>query len=372
MEDNDKKSGYTFLYSVHTGISICDKKNDCPLSILTFNFENHSIFVRDYKFIRSGKILDYGLEFIIKIESDNIEKTTALLKNEVEMLLNLFCFATRLYAGESTLDSIIKNNSSEISDVSFYVYPNSDRHFNQIGIIDLTFFSEIWENFNKCDNDEKRRILRAITWLRKGLNDEKFDEFISNWIGLEILSKIIRKQYVGIVNKNDEWGGLKKVFSDFLKVDESQFENIKNDYRNGIVHGFKELDDDFVREVENFIPILRDGLIVCICKSLKLSDAKIEKVLKLDIKKWRDLPFEIVKGKIENLPDYEKQKKQFPRCFPFIKEIIFEIIDGNKLTYQTDRELNFRLPKGTKFSKGSLETWGDKKSGIEMVENEIK
>jgi hypothetical protein len=371
MEEKGIKSKYGILYSVRTGISICKKKGECQPQILRFNIKDHSVFVKDYKFIRSGKTFDFGLEFIIEIESDDIESTLSLLKNEVEMILNLFCFSTRCYAGSATLESIIKNNSSEIGDATFYSYPTTDQSIKQIGLIDLKFFSDVWENYNKCENDEKQRILRSISWLRKGLNDEKFDEFISNWIGLEILSKMIRKQYIGVVDKNDEWSGLKKIFNDFLHINKTQFEHIKDNYRNGIIHGFRELDDSFVRDVERSIPDLRKGLIACICKSLKLPDKTIQNVLELEIKKWHD-PHQILTAKINNLPDFEQQKMEFPRCFPFIKELTFDILDGNKLNYNVEMEFTFRIPKRASVSTENLETWGNSNSGIENIETEIK
>ena len=373
MGETGKISVYNILYSVSTGISICNQKNDCPISILTFNFKDHSIFVKDYKFSKDGKILDYGLEFIAQINTKNLQQSLNGLENDIEMLLNLLCFSTLCYADKSSLNSIVKiNDSSEEHEVSFYLYPVADKRVNQLCIVDRDFFAQILGNYNKCDTDEKRRILRAITWLRKGLNDEKLDEFISNWIGLEILSKIIRKKYLGTVSKNDKWGGLKKIFNDYMSVDETRFEKDKNDYRDGIVHGFKDLNDEYIHEVEEFTPLLRKGLIASICKSLNLSDKIINQLLKRDLKKWRYFPYEIQQGKIKNIPSFEEQKKQFPRFFPLEKGITFEINEENKVTWQIDMMYEPRAPSGTLITKENLETCCDNKSRIEKIDVEIK
>ncbi|PKL64557.1 MAG: hypothetical protein CVV32_07740 [Methanomicrobiales archaeon HGW-Methanomicrobiales-3] len=373
MDEINTKAQYTILYSVSTGISICNQKDGCPNPIFTFNLKDHSIFVRDYKFVKESKILDYGLEFIIKTETDNLEQTLIILKNDVENILNLLCFSTLCYADKSSLNSVIKiNNSLKTHEASFYVYPMTGKRVNQLCIIDLVFFSHIWKNFQSCDIDEQRRILRAITWLRKGLNEDNLDEFISNWIGLEILSKIIRKKYIGIVKKGDEWGGLKKIFNDFLNVNETRFEKVKGDYRNGIVHGFQELDNKFIHDVQEFSPLLRKCLIACICKSLKISDKITNKILKRDIKKWQNFPYSVMKGKIENLPDFDEQKNMFPRVFPLVKEITFDFIEGNKVSFQTEIECDFRKHSKTIFEQEINETWYNDNSGIETFDCKIK
>lgn len=374
MEEQNKKLEYNILFSVSTGISICNQKNDCSTPILTFKIKDYSIFVKDYKFIKDEKILDYGLEFIIKIETEDIQKTLIVLKNDVETILNLLCFSTLCYADKSYLDSIIeKSTSSEEHNGTFFVYPfKYGSKFHQLCLVDPEFFSQILQNYEKCDLEDKRRILRAITWLRKGLNDEKIDEFISNWIGLEILSKLIRKKYIGKIKKHDNWAGLKKVFKDYIGIDDKRFEKCKEDYRKGIVHGLQELNNDFIDEVEEFNPLLSKGLIACICKSLNLDDKIIYQTLKRNIKKERAPPYDIIKGKIKELPDFEEQIKQFPKFFPDIDKITFELIEGNKVTYQTKMQYDFRKTKGTLFKNEIQEVWVDEKSGIEKSDVEIE
>ncbi len=371
----DSKKVYNLLFSVRTGIAICDKKTCVKggeVSYCTFNFHDSKIFVKDYTADSEGKIVEYGLEFIADLHASSVDEAVGIAKNEVETIMNLFCLSTLCYGGETELDTIIERNEKESEeDVIFYLNPIKEgRIIHNLCPVDLTLFTEIFTNYDKIDVEDKRRILRAITWLRKGLDDYRLDEFISNWIGIEILSKILRERYTGQINKKDNWAGIKKVINDYLGIDEDEFNKIKQDYREGIVHGYKELNDEFVREVEDYNPKMRNILIACIYRALNMPDHRIRYILTKKVRKWRTYPYKKLEGKIQKTPSFDQLIIAFPKFFSYIKGIGFELSDENKIVAHIDTTSTFR-PKGIEIKIEASEDWANGQSGIEKLESKM-
>ena len=428
-------SEFYIQYYTRTRLNISDWKEweQTPLPAHRFNFRDATVAMRDYVRQEGADKFHVGFEFIVQIHARNEEEAKKKSKNFVEIILNLISFSTLSSCDAANIINVIEiKKDVNLSPSQFYIYPFKDDFISgSLVKIDVAIFGEIWNKYNK--NEHQQRLMRAMSWFRKGLNEEGLDEFISYWIGVEILSGILKsevdaglKEELGkdiipreliknfslsknaIITKEkdgewiisdgekvyvvrekdgrlniytkveqgcieritDDWIGTKKVFEDKLRC--GDFGKIK-EIRNGILHGYKELSNDFVKEAKRYIPSLRKGLIACISSVLSTSDEVFNKIVNKDVRKVKLELWNVIKGDFENLPStFDGMIINYPKIEAKIKD--------KKISREQDGKLNIIYKFEYKFLCGApnaqlkmneTEVWGDKHSGIENVQLRI-
>jgi hypothetical protein len=414
-------------------ISDWEELQQTPLPAWQFNFGDTTVAMRDYIKQEEANKLHLGLEFIVQTHATNEEEAKEKSKTFVESILNLISFSTLSPCDVANIINIIEiKRDTNLSPFQHYIYPFKDDFIiGSLVKIDKDVFGEIWNKYNK--NGHQQRLMRAMSWFRKGLNEDGLDEFISFWIGLEILSGILKdnvdagikeKLDKGIISEDlikklslsanpivtkdkggewiiedgekvyvvrekdgkiniydkdkqgcveritDDWLGAKGVFED--KVQYSKFSEIK-EIRNGILHGYKELSYEFVKEAVKYTPILRKGLLACISTILDISDEMFNKIVNKEVRRVKLEQWQIIKGNFENLPStFDGMIINYPKIEVKIKD--------KKLRREQDRKLNITYKFEYKFLCGApnaklklneTEVWGNKHSGIENVQLRI-
>lgn len=422
-------------YYTKTLLTIGDWKEwqQTPLPAWQFNFGDTTVAMRDYIRQEEANKLHLGLEFIVQTHATNEEEAKDKSKTFVESILNFISFSTLSSCDAASIINLIEiKRDTNLSPFQHYIYPFKEDFISGSSVkIDEAVFGEIWNKYNK--NEHQQRLMRAMSWFRKGLNEGGLDEFISYWIGVEILSGILKsnadaglkeeldkgiipresiknfslspdaiitkekdsewiisdEEEVYIVREKggrlniytkdkqgckeritDDWIGVKGVFEDKLRCDD--FGKIK-DIRNGILHGYKELSNDFVKEAERCIPSLRRGLIACITSVLSISDDVFNKIINKDIRKVKLELWSIIKGNFENLSStFDGMIINYPKIEARIKDKNISRGQNGKLniTYKFEYQFLCGAPNA-KFKMNETEVWGDKHSGIENVQLRI-
>ena len=402
-----------------------------PLPLWQVNFGDTTVVIQDCVRLEGADKLHAGLEFIVHTCATNEEEAKGKSKGFVEVILNLLSLSMLSSCDAANIINVIEiKMDTNLSPFQHYIYPFENDFISWFLVkIDATIFVEIWNKFDK--NEHRQRLMRAMSWFRTGLNKKGLDEFISYWIGVEILSKILKgnvdlgvKEELnkGIISKEliknlslssnaiitkekdgkwiisdgtkdynvmekkgqlniytedeqgcrkwitDDWIGAKKVFEDKLQCD--GFSKIKR-IRNEILHGYKELSNEFVKEAEECIPIMRKGLIACISTILDISDEIFNKVVNKDIRRGELERWQVVKGNVENLPStFDEMIINYPKI---------EVIKNKKISRGEDGKLNIAYTfkcefhdADTKFEIEEVESWGDQHSRIGKERIEIK
>ena len=437
MTNTKIKTMRAFYIQYHTRalLKISDWREwqQTPLPAWRFDFGDTTVAVRDYIRQEGANKLHLGLEFIVQTCATNEEEAKEKSRGVVELILNLISFSTLSSCDAANIINIIEiKRDMSLFPFQYYVYPFKDDFIIGSSVkIDEAIFGEIWNKYNK--NEHQQRLMRAMSWFRKGLNEEGLDEFISYWIGVEILSGILKsevdaglkeefgkdiiprqlikkfslsknaiitkekdgewiisdgeKVYVvrekdgwlniytkveqGCIERiTDDWIGTKKVFEDKLRC--GDFGKIK-EIRNGILHGYKELSNDFVKETKRYIPALRKGLIACISSVLSTSDEVFNKIINKDVRKVKLELWKVIKGDFENLPStFDGMIINYPKIEAKIKDKKISREQDGKLNIIYKFEYKFLCgAPNAQFKMNETEVWGDKHSGIENVQLRI-
>lgn len=360
---------YFVYYYTKTSLAIDDRKTQQRFSSFwKFNFGNTAIIMRDWFKQKEEYKLHLGLEFIIEIEADNKVEAKEKSKNFTELILNFISFSMLTSCTSANIINIIEiKEGVSLFPFQYYIYPlEKDLILQSLVKIDKGCFDEIWNRYEKSQHQQ--RIMRTMTWLRKGLDEEGLDEFISCWMGLEVIKHILRRE-LKIKNPQD-WDGVKSVFED--KINCRDFDKIK-DKRNEILHGYEELSNDFVKEVEQYTPTVRRGLIACISKILNLSDEVFNKIVNKNIRRMKLKPRQVIIGNFENLSsNFNELIKNLPKIEIKLKKEEIRIDKEGKLKLCHKFEQKFICAPGVKIKINEREIWGDKHAGIENAQIKIK
>jgi hypothetical protein len=259
-----------------------------------------------------------------------------------------------------------------------FYQPISERN---ISVVDKDMFSDIFNAFNK-NNDE--RVVRAISWLRKGYLEQKHvDKFIAFWTGLESINELLGDYFKIPLEerkkKCDKCGaplypitaGVERLFVNKVKVDKVIFTKIRS-ARGKLLHGGGPLDDNFVNEIKDYNPKIRKALLFGIGKLLQVSDNTIENIIKKKPKAYTEKIRIIIKAKLTdfNPPDLSEFDKQ-PRL---------DLTENNLLKREVNINGKLVLTINPKFKKVNatfkeiiVEMWGDYDTSIESIKiNELK
>jgi hypothetical protein len=355
-------------YYTKTLLTIGDWKEweQTPLPAHRFNFGATTVAMRDYIRQEEANKLHLGLEFIVQTHATNEEGAKDKSKTFVETILNFISFSTLSSCDAASIINIIEiKRDTNLSPFQHYIYPFKDDFIIGSSVkIDAAVFGEIWNKYNKSGH--QKRLMRAMSWFRKGLNETGLDEFISYWIGVEILREILKRIYMKENVTDDKWVGTKKVVED--KVQYSKFSEIK-EIRNGILHGYKELSDEFVKEAVKYTPILRKGLIACISTILDISDGTLNKIVNKEVRRVKLEQWQIIKGNFENLPStFDGMIINYPKIEVKIKDKEMNRGKDGRLNITSKLEYTFLSGGDIKFKIKEVEVWGDKQIEKGLIE----
>lgn len=355
-------------------------------SVWKYDYPNYkdcelNIYIKDRVVKHDNVFLHTGLSFFADIKIDSENEAKEVVKENVEQITNLISFSTLIYCAPAILVSII----NIIPDFSpFTYYPQQTQEV--INISPTKINKSIFEIVQKAyeANNEKSRIQRALTWLRKGIGEDlRADEFISYWIGIEVVKHLLLKEQLG--NKKDrkliratksilckekvenihEWDRVKEIYENELHF--SQFNRVKQNGRNGLLHGFKQLDNAFMEEIIRYIEPIRKTLIFCVASVLNLDSTTKNNLYNYVPKKNPDMKL-ILNTKLENLPNDISSIIQNPPKFDIgIVEKQYSINDDGKISMIVTTPHKFSCGNNVKFKGGEFQLWGNKDSGIEQA-----
>jgi len=361
---------YSIRYHSRTLAALASiaKQQTFPLSGWIFNYPNLpnyelKIALSDHVKKADNINLHTGLNITADVKADSEEEAKDISKNHVETLLNLISFSTLTYCDAATLVSIISITDKETHPLSYYVYPFSEQEIiGGLRIIDQPAFGIVFEAYDK--SSYQPRTLRALTWLRKGIGEENpVDQFISYWTGLEVIKHVLSPEKM---NTDKEWEEVEKIFKD--RLHRQDFKEIKQAGRNGLLHGFRVLDNEFVREIGNYVEPIRKTLIFCIGSVLELEDDTISSIANKTPRRIEQMPWTILKGNLENLPkDFDELIKNYPTLEGEITNKKFSISQDEDLKVEFTVTHRFHATGAVSFTPTETQVRGKKDSGIQQV-----
>jgi len=313
--------------------------------------------------------LHTGLDIIMDLKANSVEKAAETSKNLAETLLNLVSFSTLAYCDSARLISMIDILDKEPWSFRHYVYPFGNQEIiGSLRTVGETLFGTIFETYDR--NLNQQRILRALSWLRKGIGEENIvDEFISYWIGLEVTKPILRRNLARKMRNPEEWAGVEDIFINRLQF--QNFDTIKRNARNGLLHGFRELDDDFIEEIKSYVVPIRKTLIYCIGSILGLGDSSISEICNKGPRRIRRDSWTVIKGDLRGLPrNFDGLVKDYPRIDAELTNKIFSVDQMGNLNMTFTVSHHFRGSSNTKWELRRAELWGDIDSGIDHIDIE--
>lgn len=375
---------YFLHYRANSGTSIYDRKQhqQNPKGLLAFQFGENIIYIKDYLFEENGLFLFGGLDIFVKYNAKEKEEAKHGAKNLVESLLMLLSFTTLSYIDNAYLKSIISINKNKdgVYPVDFVEYIVSSQKNTSLTKIDIDNFRKIWEAFNKYER--KDRILRAISWLRKGFNSKNIDQFICFMTGLEVLKGLAEEKLIEdksnkptflkrwfTKKRHPGWSGIERIFADYLQTNE--FKKIKKK-RNQILHGFEKLDRKMVKDVDLLLPSTRKGLIYAISILLDLPNELMagiseQKWAKYDFNRWQ-----IIGGYFKEVDtDLARLIPDYPTVHTQINSSAKEIKESGEITTTENCTYDFLIPKEFGFVHESHEIWAENDSGISEVSAKV-
>ena len=269
-----------------------------------FNLGNTEIVLYDDK---------QGLRADSYIDAESLEKSEEKSKKFIENTLNLIDFSTSSASSSPLFISIYDASLGLVEREYKKVFYQAISERN-ISVVDKDIFSDIFNAFNK-NNDE--RIVRAMSWLRKGyLEQNHVDKFIAFWTGLESINELLGDYFEIPLEerkkKCDKCGttlytitaGVERLFVNKVKVDKVIFTKIRS-ARGKLLHGGGPLDNNFVNEIKDYNPVIRKALLLGIGRLLQISDNTIENIIKKKSKAYTEKVRIIIKAKLTNFnPPY--------------------------------------------------------------------
>lgn len=363
---------YFVRYFIETPNSVGNRKDIESGKIFgwKFNLGNNEISLYDHK---------EGLFSDCYIEADSLNGAEDKSRAFIENILNLIDFSTSSASAAPQFINIYDASpnlfSREYKQV-FYI-PILERN---VAVIDKDFFGEL---FNIFDKNKDERIVRAISWLRKGYLERKHvDKFIAFWTGLESINELLCDLFKipsderRLKCKNcgellhSITAGIKKLFIDEIKIGEEKFENIRR-ARAKLLHGSGPLGNDFVNKIKEYNPIVKKTLIVGLGKLLGMEEKDIDKIIQQKSNLYNETIRFIIKANLVNFkpPEISEFGKQ-PKIDLIEENLLNRIIDNQgKLSLKS----KIMLKSNANFNNITYEVWGEDNTCITSIKiDEIK
>lgn len=360
---------YSIQYHSRTQVALTklDKQQTLPLPGWVFNFpvEEVKIFLFDATKRTDDVNLHTGLNLTTVLKANSLEEAKETSKNFVETTLNLVSFSTLTSCSPAKLASIMDVPYAHAKAYPFihYAYPFDEQEIiGSLSVIDEPAFRELFDAYTRSPNQQ--RTLRASTWLRKGIGEENsVDEFISYWIGLEVIKHVLSPEKM---NTDKEWGKVEEVFTEKLHF--QNFKKIRQDGRNGLLHGFRQLDNEFVKEIESYVEPIRKTLIFCLGNVLCLRERTTIAIANKAPRRIRQSPWTVLEGLLKNMPkDFDRLVKNYPMIDYEKANKKFSIDKSGELSMTFPVTYRFHGPSDAKWEVKAIELWGDKDAGIKHM-----
>ncbi len=308
------KRTYFIRRFIETPNSISSRKE-----IETGNFKTWK-----FKF-KSGELIlydsKYGLFTDSYIKASSSDNARHLSKAYTENLVSLIDFITASSSPSSCL-ILLYESSENLPKRDFKQIFHKSFEERNIKEIDKKAFRDL---FLALDKNLDPRLLGALSWIRKAnLQKIPIDKFISYWTGLESISSLLCDHYEIPGEERvfkcqnceriifpSSIKGIRKLFLNEIKDDKQLFGKIR-DTRNKIIHGLVQLDEKFIKKIEEYNPFVKKALIMGIGKLIPISDDITEKITEQKHIKYQERLRIVVKSKLANfsppkIEDYSKQ-----------------------------------------------------------------
>jgi hypothetical protein len=358
---------YCIHYNSRTLAALASRaeQQKLPLPAWQFAFPSHSLNLALFDSVKKTNNINLhiGLNIIVYLNEDSPERAKEISKSFTETILNLVSFATLTYCGSAKLVTLIRIGDSEPSEFEHYSYPFFGQELiGSLSAIEESTFGLIFDAYRRSAHQQ--RILRALTWLRKGLGEEAtVDEFVSYWVGLEVIKHILRRKLVWKIRNPGEWAGVEDIFVNKLHFQD--FGTIKRNARDALLHGYRPLNDQFIKEIDGYIEPVRETLIFCIGSILGFQDAVTLAICNKVPRRIRQNPWAVLEGNMSNLPrEFNELTKAFPTIDSEIVDKKFSLDQKEELQMIFKINQSFTGPSMVKLERKALQAWIDKDSGI--------
>lgn len=311
---------------------------------------------------RDGVQLHQGLDVFVQLVAEESQDAQKEAKGRAEQILSVATLVSQTSCAPSKMMSVIQDIENQPSESRFQNYLFEGKNLvPPIRKLDENTFKVV---FGACaQTDDGDRISRAIFWLRKGLEEDyATDAFIAYWVGLEVLSGLLRRKLQMRVKNPQKWDGLKEIVES--KTDVSDFDQLKSD-RDKLLHGLSPLTTDFVSQIGRYRDDTRKALVYAVCDLLNLPDTVPTQILQNQPMKVSPNISTALCGTIEGIPKtFEELVANYLQTVDFEVEGKTIITESGEI--QQSGKYNFRRvgPEGAKWSTIAIEQWGGKDIGI--------
>jgi len=336
-----------------------------PLPKLRFEFTTERVVVilSDELDKIDGTSVHTGLNVTVEIFAASEQEAETKSKAIAENVLLMITYSTLASCGSTELISILCFEKETLFRIRVAPFDRGEYMASQVTISE----HELGEVFRAIDaNVEPARVVRALSWLRKGINEENFvDEFISYWVGLEVVKSVLRRMLKMKKKDPGEWDGIKDIYENDLHL--VGFDEIE-EARNKLIHGYEELSDTFIGQIRCYVDPTRRTLIAAVARILGLDPKTRDSIESKSVRRLRKRPWILLRGEVHNLTTSLEEIVASPLSVRGNPETAISTNDIGELEAKVDLGMRFSGPVGVNFAVTEIEHWVDQDSGISKVE----
>ena len=254
-------------HTVDTPLSVGDRhQQQVGPRAIVYNIPNRNASIHIFDSLsadkRYGITTSSGLGIHIYLDANDLDDAVRMAKDISEVLLSTLSFAglsecppanwRRAY--ETTPGLTIRRYRQYFT----YHVPGTMQQ------IETYIYSEVFRSIDPLPDE---RILRAMTWFRRGLSQENvYDELIYYWTAFETLNGLLEAALPEPVCKREPklGKGMLRFFVARLRYGTDSYWVLKNT-RNDIIHGLIPLTRELTDKIRSQIPELRRSCIAALC-----------------------------------------------------------------------------------------------------------
>lgn len=360
-------SKYAIRFLSHTPASLGDRASQqtSPLPAWKFHFEGSgaSVIISDQLETHSDINLHKGLRMVCDVDAASEEEAEKSAKGYCELLLNLVAFVTQASSLPAELDMTITTSDEALPFKSISQHRVRGASAGPMRQIKQETFEAVFAAFN-AESLGRDRISRALSWLRKGLNErDAIDEFLSYWVGVEILSALLRDRMKMKVKSPGQWSGVENIFA--TKIAGASFSDIE-EARNQLLHGYRELSDEFMAEIISYRAPMRGALLHSVVELLNLPESIEQEILVPLPLRAGGRVWSVSRGSLSGIPaEFDALAAHFPHIDPNYTEVGYVLDGEGKLQKNCQVDFKYKGPESGRFHIASHELHGDDDAGIE-------
>jgi len=352
---------YYIQYHSRTLASLQNRKDQqsAKRSMWAFEFPTTSVKVAlsdNIKRLRDFN-LHTGLNMVVHLGAPSLEGARVLSKQYAEMLLRLVSFSTLASCDPAGLVSLIDVTNQDEFPARFSTHRlGQEELMEPLIVMDASDFGALFQAYNTDDYPDPDRVARALMWLRKGITErEVIDEFICYWTAIEMVSSVLRDKLRFEVKDPQLWDGIRSILVNKVKYDD--FDGIYQ-ARQGLLHGFRELNNEFREEIRAYIQPMIKSLVFAVGDILKLDKHLTEAIVDKAVKKSPVRYTTVLEGTLKNLSsDFERITKDYPSVEVQSSDTQFSLGQDGNVTATLEPTHTFHFGAGVVFSVHRLELW---------------